>query len=629
MALTDKLAAVANAIRGKTGKSGTMTLDEMPVEIAGITTDAPDLLLPAGFPDYVRTEAADVASRVRSVLKNDSIVSIMASDTHYPGENAGYSDEYNTNAGVEHLCMGIKALTYLLPVDFIAHTGDLGRGDKKDTPDMLTAQTVAMEAWLREAAGRIPQFFCIGNHDSGIYYHSNQTDGGVHTMSGNWLFQHFTSHADSENTVFAGQNYGGYGYRDFPEKKLRVFFLNSSERLVQDQTDNGMLQSQLDWLSEVLTALNTKSDAAEWKWIILCHYPADYGGNMALSQLLKAYIEGSNPARFLAQFHGHVHNFVTSKLSVALWPDYNAVSYDGHRLCIPNGQHNRENYYTTVGNITSINFGEPTSYPKTVGTAEDTSFVVNVINPSEDKVYSFTYGAGYDRTVGIGATVYCSITRTLTNATISNSAVSVERGTPYSAAVSANSGYNLETVKITMSGTDITASAYSNGTISIAEVTGNVVITVTAIKQVNYANLVRTSIDSTGAVYNNGKGYKDDTRISSSGSESGQSGFAASGFIKLPADGQPYTLRLGGDGITWAEYGCQVCVYDSDFTKLDVSMNYGKVGDVGYGTWDTSENTAFTLTMNQGHQFTTAQYMRISAKGSGANMIVTINEIIE
>lgn len=37
MALTDKLTAIANAIRAKTGKSATMTIDEMPTEIANIS----------------------------------------------------------------------------------------------------------------------------------------------------------------------------------------------------------------------------------------------------------------------------------------------------------------------------------------------------------------------------------------------------------------------------------------------------------------------------------------------------------------------------------------------------------------------------------------------------------------
>lgn len=38
MALTDKLTSIANAIRGKTGKSATLTLDQMVTEISGIST---------------------------------------------------------------------------------------------------------------------------------------------------------------------------------------------------------------------------------------------------------------------------------------------------------------------------------------------------------------------------------------------------------------------------------------------------------------------------------------------------------------------------------------------------------------------------------------------------------------
>ena len=42
MALTEKLTAVADAIRGKTGKTEEMTLDQMATEIAGIETGGGD-----------------------------------------------------------------------------------------------------------------------------------------------------------------------------------------------------------------------------------------------------------------------------------------------------------------------------------------------------------------------------------------------------------------------------------------------------------------------------------------------------------------------------------------------------------------------------------------------------------
>lgn len=44
MALTDKLTAIADAIRGKTGKTEEMTLDQMVVEIAGISGGSGEII---------------------------------------------------------------------------------------------------------------------------------------------------------------------------------------------------------------------------------------------------------------------------------------------------------------------------------------------------------------------------------------------------------------------------------------------------------------------------------------------------------------------------------------------------------------------------------------------------------
>lgn len=72
-----------------------------------------------------------------------------------------------------------------------------------------------------------------------------------------------------------------------------------------------------------------------------------------------------------------------------------------------------------------------------------------------------------------------TITNNLSHATNSNSITSIEENSSYSATISANSNYKIKTVKVTMGGTDITNSVYSGGRISIPNVTGNIVITVT------------------------------------------------------------------------------------------------------------------------------------------------------
>lgn len=82
----------------------------------------------------------------------------------------------------------------------------------------------------------------------------------------------------------------------------------------------------------------------------------------------------------------------------------------------------------------------------------------------------------------LSKTIY-SITNTLVGCTNSNSSTQINWGSSYSGTISASSGYTLEgaTISITMSGVDITSTAYNNGTILIAAVTGVLVISVTAV----------------------------------------------------------------------------------------------------------------------------------------------------
>jgi phi13 family phage major tail protein len=72
------------------------------------------------------------------------------------------------------------------------------------------------------------------------------------------------------------------------------------------------------------------------------------------------------------------------------------------------------------------------------------------------------------------------ITNTLTHVTNSNSAVSIQNGTRYLAALTADEGYELDTVEVTMGGTAVTETAYINGVINIASVSGDIAITATA-----------------------------------------------------------------------------------------------------------------------------------------------------
>ena len=619
-----------------------------------INVDVDEIIQQADIPAYVKTEALRVANAVENVRRSDSIVFLAMSDNHYYGDQQ-YSDTYPDANGIQtnesnlHAAMAAKILAYALEFDFMAQLGDATWGAQRTTSALLHSQVDDMTRFLRESHKNIPCFHAIGNHDSGIYYHQQQiADGktGIFTESGSWLYENFTALSESENTVISGQANGGYCYRDFADKKLRVFLLNTSEALVTNQSDKATLGSQRKWLADALVNLNSKSDASAWSFIVLSHYPADYGNTMPLSELLKAYVEGGsitialesgtnttvsfsgkNSAKMIAQFHGHVHNFLTSKLYT--YQSGKGEKYDAWRICIPNAQYNRENYYNTVGSYTDIVYTDDVTYSKTANGAKDTSFVVNVVNPSEQKIYSICYGAGIDRVIGYAATVYYSVNATLTNVTLTGGASSVEAGQPYTATLTIPNNYEWKTVKVTMGGTDITESAYSNGEINIAQVTGNIVITASAVEIVSYTNQIPISTDASGNVYN-GIGYKKGVYLSS-GNESSRSASYVTGFI--PCGTYPnYTVRM--KNVTFDKDASdkdyhRIAIYDANRAHL-VTITAPSTATVS--GLETDANGVWTKWQfkqtTSGKDVKDMAYFRLCCSYIGDDSIITINEEI-
>lgn len=99
-----------------------------------------------------------------------------------------------------------------------------------------------------------------------------------------------------------------------------------------------------------------------------------------------------------------------------------------------------------------------------------------------DGTYSVKYEMENGDTVNIGnlvldTNVYYSVTKSLSYCSIDNSATSVIEGEPYSATITANEGYELKSITVTMGGANVTV---TNGVINIASVTGDIVITAVA-----------------------------------------------------------------------------------------------------------------------------------------------------
>lgn len=618
--------AIANAIREKNGGTATYKIGAMAAAIKALPNK--DNIAHGDIPSYVKAEALAVVEKVKTVLKDDSIVFLAISDFHHAGEQTdGW--QTNINAGNLHACQGLKALAYILPnIDFACMLGDITFGNASTTPALLKSQIAEVNGWLDEAFKGIPQFRTVGNHDTGEYS----------TLVGaDYLYSAIGKYC--EGAVYGSVEYG-YCYRDFADKKLRVICLNTCE----GETTGGDTASyicspeQRLWFAQALYDVGSKTEAAGWSVLVLAHYPLDYGGTYPMSNIVKAYVEGGtttengtavdfsghNAAKFIANVHGHTHCFRVDKLHGVA----NSVgtAFDAWKIATPNACFYRNNASASA-NFWGFTYGDDAAYDKTAGTGKDTAFTVNVLTPSEQVIHSFCYGAGKDRTIGYAATVYHSITNTLTHVTNSNTAVSAEDGTAYSAALTAEDGYTMGAVVVTMGGTDITSTAYtaSSGAISIASVTGDVVITAAATKIVTYTNLVPTAVDSGGA----SAPYTDGKYMSGSGSPGDMAGFVLTGFIPFDG-GATHVYRIGGDGIAWNTYGCRVAWYNADFSLKGSVVGYDHLGkSIYYPTKveDLNAAVAFSTDANVAPP-KGAAYFRVSAKGSGANLVITLDEEI-
>lgn len=617
---------IANAIREKNGTTTKYKVAEMGAAVTALPNE--DTITHADIPNYVKAEALAVAEKVKAVMKADSIVFLAISDFHHTGTQAD-NWQTNINAGNLHACQALKVLSYSLPqIDFACMLGDVTFGNAKTTTQLMQQQFNQINGWLGEAWKNIPQLRTVGNHDTGEY----STLVGAQFLKNNiWKY--------NEGAVYGSEEYG-YCYRDFAEKKLRVICLNTceGETVSGESAAYCCSPEQLLWFAQTLYAVGSKADAAQWEIIVLGHYPLDLGGAYPTGNIVKAYITGEstvqngvtvnfsghNAAKFIMNVHGHNHCFQFGKLhSVA---NGQGTEFDAWRMCTPNACFYRNN--SGVVTMNGISFGDPAPHDKTAGTGKDTAFNVNVINPSEQVLYSFCYGAGIDRTIGYAATVYYSITNTLTNVTTSNDAVAAEDGTAYSATITAADGYTMSSVTVKMGGTDITSTAYNSdtGVVSIAAVTGDVVITAKATKVVSYHNLVPKAVDSSGA----SAPYTDGLMLKSDGTTSALNHFTVTGFIPFDG-GAVHVYRIGGEGIAWNEYGARLAWYNADFTLKGSVLSYDQLDkSIYYPTKidDPNAAVAFSTDANVAPPHGAA-YFRVSAKGKGENLVVTLDEKIE
>lgn len=205
-----------------------------------------------------------------------------------------------------------------------------------------------------------------------------------------------------------------------------------------------------------------------------------------------------------------------------------------------------------------------------------------------------------------------NITRNLTNCASSNTSNTIAEGAAYTTTLSPTGTFKkLGAITVTMGGTDISASTVSGNTITIAKVTGNIVITCAAV----ITNVIETV------------GISADTRLSAgSGANKAQVGWAAIGanmdaaslIHLMPGD----TLRIKGASLPDSQDGKSVAVSYSE-TATFLSAGYIHNGCSWNNLEFTTVDNVVTITGPAEH------YLRLSLICADASAVIaTINEPI-
>lgn len=640
------LTDIADAIRLKLGVSDTYLPSEMSDAIKSISGGSASELV--DNPEYFYSECVDTARKIDALRNNHTFVMYFITDSHV----------YTSNNNLQYLdtqLASMNAVAKMIKPDLVVHGGDMTNGSEaKATTIAFTDHIVKC---MREIGGD-NTLILIGNHDGNTVQSSldNEeqriTEAEMLTMYRSW----------DDGFTYAGSNYQGgnfYGYKDYNDIGLRVIRLHSYiEDIGNSSATGGMggnwgyYADEVTWFTNV--ALNTDNAI-----LIICHQtlsPVLQGyaesqniphRGTALQQAVDNWLNADSTHRCVGVVHGHIHWDYAAKgkgtFSVIDHSTKNVISRTGsygdfyeYAQCFANYM---PNFSTTDSTPTSSYRDVPVDAifrGRTAQTASQGLWTAVIVDTQAETINFIRFGAGSDRTFGYGPTVYYSINADLTYVTLSNAQTSIENGGSYTATVTPNSGYTIDSVTITMDGTDITSTAYSNGVITITSVTGNVSITVVASKP--KINLLPNALDTDGAsVYPTVShpslitvGYASGYRLGSAGTESAASGKYVTGFIPVKQGNKITLENIGVNGTT--QNNDYIALYDSNRNKLYSRYGYTWIAQTGNmfapHTVEGGVITSFTLTggtySGTSYDFSNVAYMRLSAGSIGSNSAIYI-----
>ena len=625
--LNTKLLNIANAIRKGTRQSKPIADVDMPFATSEIDTSGYGKL-----PYYWRDAVNTAISTIRGLQTDPNNIPLFAyfSDCHIR-PNATTPNPGNTGtlaAMVMNACQ----------IPFAMCCGDSARSDGNG----LTIESQMVDCF--DAANR--NFAPIGWHrllqTQGNHDGSWGTANGkayAYQMSPTQLYDYiYRKQYSASNHVFGGGD-NSYFYVDDTENNIRIIMLNSCWCETSNNSDGtavysrqhywGYGQAQLNWLAN--TALNVDSG---WVIFIGTHIPPL---DINVSGTLKEYTKSTRDVSLLNGILSAYENKTSYSGSYTKntsrgegdWANVsvsvNFADAQGKIVGFYCGHCHSDHVISdtlpfpviTITSDSDISYDDAET-DRVMGTANEHALDFVTINKVTQSVTLTRLGIGASRAYSYKGIVLYSVTNALTNVSTSNTVGSIEGDTAYTATLTANDGYEKLTVTVKMGGVDITSTAYSNGVVSIAKVTGDIVITASATKKAAYTNLADPSAD----------GWVNNSRLSSSGADKGEGGYSGGVVSNWITVAKNDVIRVKGINIKESTAGYVVLEKTNGTLDCPKCASYDGFAQDANGVWSF---TIWRLSTTGNLYGDDAKRIRISGKltaASANDVIITKNEPI-
>ena len=619
MSVDSKLTAIADAIRGKTGRTDALTLDAMATEIAGITTASDETR-----ESYAKAEALTVANQI--VSSDGNFKMVFVTDLH----------NMDDLPRLEHANQAIQALCRVTDIDCVVFGGDYIRNWTGITKEEAVEDIEQCREKFKNQI--VPTFWLRGNHDTNGYVGERIAKEEAYNLIAN-------NNVDNGAVINTADPYGNYGYVDFTEKKVRLVLVNTSDndfmglKAVSDSANtadhinaHNVSATQLQWIAD--TALNFTESG--WNVIFVSHLPLYWStGSSPAWYNNHTYTDDdgsvwtcnlSNMGNMIADYINKASRTITLNGETATW-DFSLLPYyatiangiNGHRHAFWVDTDELVNYIS-VGNACEggKESADGNTYTKTDETADDTTFDIIDFDFVNQLASCWNYGAGYNRVVPFRyvaeAIPVTGVSLSATSGTIQvgNSVIlvaTVEPATATNRKVTWTS--NNEDVANVEKGV-VTAVATGDAIITVITEDGGFTATyVLTVEAKPVTNLLDTI------------GYEDGMRLStSSGTTKAADGRVTTGFI--PITGGDVVRIKGMTYPTTSDGTVSIAQYDASQNFISAIPLCSGVNFPPY-TFDIADDLlTITVSNSQSNIF-----VRITGIATtGADCIVTVNEEI-